>query len=449
MQPVGIRRLRPRPGKANLNTVGASRTSSIARGSHPQRARRTWRTATIALVLVASSALLMACVNDLTPRGRWSQPVAHENFIYVGNTDGAVVRLDAESHQWDANWIYPFEFNDGIKRAVGGRAMYGAATVSDGILYANNYHCTGNVCDANSFGVFVESGDLAWLTGDYAVKTKLVGTPVVTSDGFLVFGTTAIDRERDPPGYLYALEAASDAPGRFAFRVPLDGEVQGDAAYDPETNKVYVGTDAGTLHAIDMSRSDRYANAHDLRVEWQYEADGAIAGPINFVNGSVYFGDLTGKAYKVDTNTQTADWTYTAPAWIWAHPVLDSESGRTYVATLGGHITALDDSTGNVIWEQQIEGQVVGSPLLYTRTFAGVDQQVIAVPSGDQDVYVLNTVDGGNLGAIATGTGVKASPTFFDDKLYIHNMDDQLRWYNASNQSMLGCVQLNDGGRCG
>ena len=426
-----------------------ARILPATRGWRPSPVPRAWRTATIALAVMISSVALVACVNDLTPRGRWSQPIAHENFIYVGNTDGAVVRLDSNSHQWDANWIYPFEFDDGIKRAIGGRAMYGAPTISDGILYANNYHCTGNVCDANSFGVLVESGDLAWLTGDYAVKTKLVGTPVVTTDGFLAFGTTAIDRERAPPGYLYALEASSAAPGRFAFRVPLDGEVQGDAAYDPATDTVYVGTDAGTLYAIDMARTDQYTNANDLRIKWQYEAEGAIAGPINFVNGAVYFGDLTGKAYKVDTNSQSADWTYTAQAWIWTHPVVDTESGRTYIATLGGHVTALDDTTGAVIWEQQVEGQVVGAPLLYTRNLAGVDQQVIAVPSGDQDVYILNTVDGGDLGAIPTGSGVKSSPTFFDDRLYVHNLDDQLRWYSASNQSMLGCVQLNDGGRCG
>ena len=407
------------------------------------------RTIGIVLTAAISAIALVACVNDLTPRGRWSQPVAHENFIYVGNAEGSVVRLDATTHQWDSNWIYPFEIDDGIKKPTGRRAMYGAPAIADGNVYANNYTCTGNVCEGKAFSVSVQNGTQAWPTGDFDVDTKLVGRPVLTNDGYAVFGTTAIDRERDPPGYLLALEAASDAPGRLAFRVPLDGEVQGDVGYDPKTDMVYVGTDKGTLYAIDVGRKDQYDNAADLRIQWQHEARGAITGPINYLNGSIYFGDLSGRAYKVDATTRSEIWTYDAQAWIWTHPVVDTESGRAYVSTLGGHVTALDDRTGQVVWNQQIDGQIVGVPLIYSRSLAGVDQRVLAVPSGDQDVHILNTVDGGNLGSIPTGTGVKSSPTLFNDTLYVHNLDDELRWYSASNQSLLGCVKLGDGGRCG
>ena len=407
------------------------------------------RTIGIVLTAAISAIALVACVNDLTPRGRWSQPVAHENFIYVGNSEGSVVRLDATTHQWDSNWIYPFEIDDGIKKPIGRRAMYGAPAIAGGNVYAINYTCTGNVCEGKAFSVSVQNGTQAWPTGDFDVDTKLVGRPVLTNDGYAVFGTTAIDRERDPPGYLYALEAASDAPGRYAFRVPLDGEVQGDVGYDSNSDTAYVGTDKGTLYAIDVGRKDQYDNADESRIQWQYQAQGAIAGPINYLNGSIYFGDLSGRAHKVDATTQTAAWTYDAQAWIWTHPVVDTESRRAYIFTLGGHVTALDDSTGQVVWDQQIDGQIVGVPLIYSRSLAGVDQRVLAVPSGDQDVHILNTVDGGNLGSIPTGAGVKSSPTLFNDTLYVHNLDDELRWYSASNQSLLGCVKLGDGGRCG
>ena len=425
------------------------RMTSRARSVYALRSTRTRRVDIASILVVIMAFALTACVNDLTPSGRWSQPVEHENYIYVGNTDGAVVRLDATSHQWDSNWMYPFEIDDGIKKPMGGRAMYGAPTVHDGIVYANNYTCTGNVCQAKAFSVSIATGNFAWPTGDYEVATKLIGRPVVTADGYTVFGTTAIDRERNPPGYLYALEAGQDVLGRFAFRVALDGEVQGDVAYDADRNTVFLGTDAGTLYAIDVSRSDIYANANDSRVRWMYEAQGAITGPVEFLNGAVYFGDLSGRAYKINRNTQTDEWVYDAQTWIWTHPVVDSESGRAYVSTLGGHVVALDDATGQAIWEQQIEGQIVGQPLLYTRSFVGIDQQVLAVPSGDEGVHLLNTADGSNLGTIPTGSGVKSSPSLINDKLYVHNLDDELRWYNASDQGYLGCVKLVDGGRCG
>ena len=420
-----------------------------AQSASAQRSARTRRVAIASLVVVMMAFALTACVNDLTPRGRWSQPVVHENYIYVGNADGAVVRLDTTTHQWDANWMYPFELDDGIKKPMGGRAMYGAPTVHDGIIYANNYTCTGNVCEGKAFSVSVATGNSAWPTADYDIRTKLIGRQVITSDGYAVFGSTAIDRERNPPGYLYALEAGPDTLGRFAFRVTLDGEVQGDVAYDEGRDRVFLGTDAGTVYAIDVSRNDAFANANDSRVLWKYSAQGAITGPVSYINGAVYFGDLSGRAYKINQSTQTEEWVHNAQAWIWTHPVVDAEVGRAYVSTLGGHVLALDDRTGQVIWEQQIEGQIVGQPLLYTRTFVGIDQQVLAVPSGDEGVHLLNTADGSNLGTIPTGTGVKSSPALINDKLYVHNLDDELRWFNASDQGYLGCVKLGDGGRCG
>ena len=441
-------RIRPCAGGAKLNSSYSLRDAPDPNRAGGRNARRGSKLLLTLAVAVAGAFSLMACVNDLTPSGRWSQPVEHEDFIYVGNKDGVVVRLDAATHQWDANWMYPFEFDDGIKRPRGGRAMYGAPTINDGIVYANNYTCTGNVCEASSFSVSIETGNLAWLTGDYEVRTKLVGRPLITSDGYAVFGTTAIDRERAPPGYLWALEASPDATGRFAFKVPLDGEVQGQVAYDSTRNAVYVGTDSGTLYAIDVSRDDSYADNEEARIRWSYAARGAITGHVHYSNSGIYFGDLTGRAYKIDPSAGSEDWTFDADSWIWSHPIVDTESARVYVGTLGGHVTALDDGGGQRIWDAQINGQIVGAPLLYTRSLAGLDQRVLAVPSGDQGVHVLSTIDGSDLGEIPTGAGVKSSPTLINDKLYVHNLDDELRWYDASNQSLLGCVNLGDGGRC-
>ncbi len=416
---------------------------------------RTRRITGLAIVAVLAMLVLTACVNDLIPNGRWSQPIEHENFIYVGNASGAVVRIDATTHEWDTNWMYPFEFDDGKKKPMGRRAMYGAPTVRDGIVYANSYFCgNGTECEGTAFGVSVETGISAWPLTDYTVNTKLIGRPVITEGGYVVFGTTEIDRDRQVPGYLYALEAGPEALSRFAFRVPLDGEVQDDVAYDPETDTVFVGTDASTLYAIDVSRNDTYAGENESRVLWQYEARGAITGPVAFLNNSVYFGDLSGRAYKINPNTQTDEWVYEAQTWVWAHPVVDTESGRAYVGTLGGHVVALDDATGHVVWEaeEKIPGQIVGQPLVYARNpeDVGRGQTVLAVPtSADEGVHLLNAADGSKLANITTNDGVKSSLSLINNKLYVHNLDDELRWYNTITRDQLGCIRLEDGARCG
>ena len=430
--------------------TGHSRTVSVARPS------RTSRVVAASLLIGILAFALTACVNDLTPRGRWSQPVEHENYIYVGNADGVVVRLDAETHQRDTNWVYPFEYDGGIKKSKGGNAMYGAPTIRDGIVYGSNYFCrNGTECEGTVFGVSIETGNSAWPPPDYLVNTKLVGRPIITDDGYAVFGTTQIDRDRSVSGYLYALEAGSDSISRFAFRVPLDGEVQNDVAYDHETETVFVGTDASTLYAIDVSRSDTFGETNESRVLWQYDARGAITGPVSFANNAVYFGDLSGTAYKINPSTGAADWVYEAQTWVWAHPVTDSESGYTYIGTLGGHVVALDDRTGNFEWEaeKKIDGQIVGQPLVYTRgsTDIGRGQRVLAVPSSaETGLHLFNAADGQWIADIETGAndGVKSSLSFFNDKLYIHNLDDELLWFDTQ-RNPLGCVRLTDGGSCG
>ena len=149
-----------------------------------------------------------------------------------------------------------------------------------------------------------------------------------------------------------------NAGRRVEWRVPLDGEALGAAAIDNTTNTAYIGTTAGTLYAIDISAGDL-----NERVKWTFSAEGSIPGPVLIHEGAVYFGDLSSRFYRLNPRTQTTDWVFEAGAWVWAQAVPDDQNGAIYVSTLGGHIHALNISTGAPIWGQRIEGQIVGTPL--------------------------------------------------------------------------------------
>ena len=55
-----------------------------------------------ALVFVMIAAV--ACVNDLTPSGGWSGPVAEDGKLFIGNLDGNLVRFDIKSSNVDSSW---------------------------------------------------------------------------------------------------------------------------------------------------------------------------------------------------------------------------------------------------------------------------------------------------------------------------------------------------------
>ncbi len=392
-----------------------------------------------ALMLVS----LTACLNDLTPQGRWSAPASDGDFIYVGNLDGVLVRLDAISHAYDVNWMYPYELDGVRKQPKGLGAMYGAPIIQNGTVYASGYTCTGSECDGEIFGVSTDSGAIAWNSGGYRLRTKLIGQLQTSDNGLLLFGTGPIDDEREPAGYLYAMSTDPVAGRRIAWRVPLDGEVYGDVAIDDATNTAYVGTDAGTIYAIDIS-----GNESSSRVKWTYDAQGAILGSVIFHNGVLFFGDLSGRFYRLNPKSQSTDWVFDAQAWIWAEAVPDDNNGAIYVSTLGGHVHALNISNGATIWDQIIDGQIVGTPLLFDRERNEFTQRVLAVPSGTDGVHVLNVTDGQILGTFPTDSAVKSAPVLINNFLYVHTLDGELKWFSPSDQTLQGCVALKDGGRC-
>ena len=328
---------------------------------NPARGARHLQRGTAALLLAVVSAIsLTACLNDLTPQGRWSAPASDGNFIYIGNLDGVLVRLDAVSHAYDVNWLYPYEL-DGIRKKPNGLgAIYGAPIIQDGAVYAAGYTCTGSNCDGEVFAVSTESGGISWNSGGFRIRTKLVGQVKPTDNGLLLIGTGPVDDERDPPGYLYAFSADPNAGRRVEWRVPLDGEVWGEVAVDNTTSTAYVGTSAGTLYAINISEGDL-----SERVKWQYASEGAITGNIIFHDGAIYFGDLASNFYRLNPRSQSIDWQFDAEAWVWAEGIPDDQKGTIYVSTLGGHIYALNIGSGDLIWSAKIDGQIIGAPLLF------------------------------------------------------------------------------------
>ena len=411
---------------------------------NPARGARHLQRGTAALLLAVLSAIsLTACLNDLTPQGRWSAPASDGNFIYIGNLDGVLVRLDAVSHAYDVNWLYPYELDGVRKKPNGLGAIYGAPIIQDGAVYAAGYTCTGSNCDGEVFAVSTESGGISWNSGGFRIRTKLVGQVKPTDNGLLLIGTGPVDDERDPPGYLYAFSADPNAGRRVEWRVPLDGEVWGEVAVDNTTNTAYVGTSAGTLYAINISEGDL-----SERVKWQYVSEGAIKGNVIFHDGAIYFGDLASNFYRLNPRSQSIDWQFDAEAWVWAEGIPDDQKGTIYVSTLGGHIYALNIGSGDLIWSAKIDGQIIGAPLLFERTRNEFTQRVLAVPSGIEDVHVINVNDGQIIGTFPTDSAVKSAPVLINDFVYIHTLDGQLKWYSPSDQTLQGCVALKDGGRC-
>jgi outer membrane protein assembly factor BamB len=398
-----------------------------------------------ALVFVMIAA--MACVNDLTPEGGWSGPVAEGEDLYIGNRDGHLVKFDAASGNLENSWRYPS--GDGLG------AIYSNAVVIGENIYSVGYTCNGDKCDGEIFGLSIATGTSIWGQGGLELKTKLVGEVGVSGDTLFV-GTTAIGDEEDgADGYFYAIDSSPDAASIAKWRIPLDANSFSGVAV--EGNTAFIATMEGTLYAIDVSDADDVSSPSD-RIMWTFEAEGAIAGPINVVDGSLYFGDLGSNAYKLDiasrsvssqlseVNSGSGEWVFEANAWVWAKPVI--EDGVVYVSTLDGSIHAIDDASGFEKWSASIEGQIVSAPTLFDRKRGDTRERALAVPSGENNVWVISVIDGRELGVFVTNEPVKSTPLIHNDQLYVHTLNGDLKWFSVDDTTQRGCVDLKGGGRC-
>jgi outer membrane protein assembly factor BamB len=388
----------------------------------------------------------VACINDLTPDGGWSAPIAEDDSLYIGNRDGRLVRFNLETGTLDNNWRYPDE--DGLG------AMYSDAVVIGDNIFGAGYTCSGDKCNGEIFGLALASGTSIWGTQGLELKTKLAGDIGVSGNTIYV-GTTAIgDEDGSADGYFYALNATPNPSSIIKYRIPLDGNSFSGVSVEGST--AYIATMAGTLYAIDISEAD-FANP-ESRIRWTFEAEGAVAGPILAQDGNLYFGDLASNAYKLDSsareqgspiseiNPGSGEWQFDAGAWVWAQPVI--ENGVIYVSALDGSIHALDASSGSKKWSAEIEGQIVSSPVLFDRKRGDTRERALAVPSGEKNVWVISVIDGRELGVFVTDEPVKSTPLVQGDALYVHALNGDLKWFSVDDTTKRGCIDLKGGGRC-
>lgn len=403
--------------------------------------------------MIALLAFGSACTGTLvalSPTGGWSAPVVSGQWVYVASHDGHIVRMNAKTGQVDTSWTFP---TTDKKWGV----AYGTPDVTPTAIYGADYSCKGDACNAKVFAVDPSTGKSLWAQQSYDLPTEIVGG-VIAYNNTLIFGTSKVGK--DPTaGYLYALNATADAgkasstqvTNRLEWRLPVGGRIWGRPAI--ANGIAYFGTSNHYLYAVSLANN--VSGSVSNRILWRFKTKGAVMTQPTVVGNHVYFGDLAGNFYALNTDARRADpqgqqldssreWRFGAGAWFWAKPLV--EGNVVYAGTLSGTVFALDANTGKPLWQKpgNVGGQVIGAPIMVQSN----SQKALVVPSGQQDVYLLNPQTGASLGRFTTNASVKATPSLGDSVVYVHTLDHKLEWFSVGDFSMRGCVELPAGKNC-
>ncbi len=156
-----------------------------------------------------------------------------------------------------------------------------------------------------------------------------------------------------------------DHDGNILWRFYLPGSgngIHGSAALDDK--KVYIGAYNGFMYALDKNNGDlvwanpvaQFIGASPLL------ADGAL-----FISGETRHPD--GLVAKLDCNTGATLW---VSKWLGGHshssPTFDVKNDLILVGANSGRFFAFDAKTGETRWQQQLKGQIKGTPMIWDGT---------------------------------------------------------------------------------
>ena len=449
---------------------------------HSGSAPRARRFLPILLALFAIAAL--ACAGGLSPSGGWAAPVVTDDAVFIADKNGDLRVFDVASGQFrnSAGAFFPGDDFDVGK-------IYGKPIIKDDVIFLSAYDCSGADCEANVIAIDrnvdniprSDSTGLLWrdlrpftppgqdsqdrneFNRWFNIETEIVGDIALHGDT-LIFGTSEIGDDDQPGGFLIALDTTpgSVSGDRIKWMFPVEKRIWGSPIIEGDT--AYFTSMDSHVYAVDLSEgiSEKIDTNHD-RLLWSFETDGAaIAEPL-IRDGKLYVGDFEGSFYALDLEARALDttgrtldlsreWKFDAKAWIWAKAVVDGDV--VYATTLSGDVFALDRDSGRPIWPAPtvIEGQILAQPAIYddpSKRSSSRSGRLLAVPSGDDAVWVIDAATGQELGKFATNSGVKASPVVKDNLLYVHTLNRELQWFSLGDRSQQGCLKLQSGERCG
>lgn len=154
-----------------------------------------------------------------------------------------------------------------------------------------------------------------------------------------------------------------------AWSVDVGSPVWAALARDPANRLLFVGTDAGVLHAI----------GEDGKARWQYTAGGAIRGEPAVIGDHVFVSSDAGFTSKLEARSGTETWRVktdeiTAPRlpptdektrWDRYSAGFVADANRLYVASRDKNLYALDLETGATRWKYTASDIMTATPALY------------------------------------------------------------------------------------
>ena len=199
---------------------------------------------------------------------------------------------------------------------------------------------------------------------------------------------------------------------------------------------------AQSMFHANAAHTGVYAGAGPLREphsKWTFKAAGAIVTSPAVADGVVYIASLSGHLYAIDAATGQEKWNFKSRMPIASSPAI--ANGTVFFVSSAGSLAAIDASNGQPKWvlaveyERRFEAQNLHGygPArqtmpdawdVYTSSPTVVNGRVY-FGSGDGNVYAVDATTGVLQWKFATGDVVHASPAVAGNTVYVGSYDSR------------------------
>lgn len=270
----------------------------------------------------------------------------------------AVPLTDHHFAQDTSRYFRPnFAVNQKFSNVKPGWTYQDKSDVGAGTALAGNLLIATNT-SGEVFALDQNTGKFKW---KFATAGKIYSTPAV-SGGLVVVGSS--------DNFIYGLSAST---GKMLWKSPAQKPVLGSATI--HKGRVYIGASDGHFRALDLKTGN---------LVWDFDqVSGFVVTKALVYGDKIYFGSWNNDFYALDLQNGKLAWKWNngsgnrmfSPAAC--YPV--GVNGRIFIVAPDRYMTALNASSGEVIWREQMKGARVresmglskDSSLVYVKTMDG------------------------------------------------------------------------------
>lgn len=200
-------------------------------------------------------------------------------------------------------------------------------------------------------------------------------------------------------------------------------------SFDVAANR-YIGSPQANGAGFFAPNADRhlYALSADGQLQWTFEGEEAFWAQPAYDGQTLYVPAVDHMLYAVDAQSGRLVWEQDLEGSVVGRPAL-GEDGTLYVGTFGAEVIALDSANGRILWRTSTSGWVWNGPALADGVVYAADLEGI--------VYALNAESGAQLWQVTADGAITGSPLVAFDHVYVGtengqllsiNLDGRIQW---------------------